>query len=164
VRTLKRFWQGLESLPSLAAVEAEWVALLGSEHDLIKPFLRPRRARATSYPRLDGRGLPYEVVQHDRDDLVGVCRETGETITLTQGQLVVYELDQQRLAKQVARALGVGAADRIGTSGTRLFHLGAVRPAGYKLAAFLFLAGDSAALATGVATLISCCSRRRVDS
>lgn len=63
MNSLKRFWQAVELLPTLAAVEAEWLALLRGEYGLIKPFLRPRKDRASSFPRLDG-GLPYQVVEH----------------------------------------------------------------------------------------------------
>ena len=38
---LKRFWQAVESLPSLAAVESEWLSLLHGDYNLIKPFMRP---------------------------------------------------------------------------------------------------------------------------
>jgi predicted transcriptional regulator len=154
VSSLKRFWQTIESLPSLAAVEAEWRAHLRGEYDAIKPFLRPKKDRATSFPRSDG-GLPYRVVEHGRDDLVGVCEETGETITLPRSQLVVYELDQQRLAAQVASALGVDAVNRIVTQEGRLFSLGSFRPTGHSVAAFLILPSDAAEVTSGAASLIS---------
>jgi hypothetical protein len=154
VSSLKRFWQAIESLPSLAAVEAEWLALVGGEYDAIKPFLRPKKDRATSFPRSDG-GLPYRVVEHGRDDLVGVCEETGETITLRRSQLVVYELDPQRLARQVASALGVDAVHRIVTQEGRLFSLGSFRPTGHSVAAFLILPSDAAEVMSGAASLIS---------
>src|SRR2546430_55506 len=95
VSSLKRFWTATKLLPSRAAVAAEWQALLGGEYPLVKPLLRPRRERAASFPRLEG-GLPYEVIDHGGDDLVGVCPETGDTIVLTKSQLVVYELDQHQ--------------------------------------------------------------------
>lgn len=151
--SLKRFWPTVESLPSLAAVEAEWLAHLRGDYHLIKPFLRPRKDRASSFPRPDG-GLPYQVIEHGRDDLVGVCQETGETITLCKSQLVIYELDQQRLADQVANALGLGAANRIVTQKSRLFSLGSFRPTGHSVATFLIFPSDSADVASGVASLI----------
>jgi len=154
VSSLKRFWQAIESLPSLAAVEAEWLALVRGEYDAIKPFLRPKKDRATSFPRPDG-GLPYQVVEHGRNDLVGVCEETGETITLSRSQLVVYELDPQRLARQVASALGLRAANRVAAQDGRLFSLGSFRPAGHAVAAFLILPSDAAEVTSGTALLIS---------
>jgi hypothetical protein len=154
VSSLKRFWQAIESLPSLAAVEAEWLGLVRGEYDLIKLFLRPGKDRASSFHHPDG-GLPYRVVEHDRNDLVGVCEQTGETITLQKQHLVVYQLDQQRLARQVAGALGLSAADRIVAHDVRLFLLGSFRPTGYSLAAFLILPSDSAEFAAGTASLIS---------
>jgi hypothetical protein len=154
VTSLKRFWPTVESLPSLAAVETEWLAHLRGEYHLIKPFLRPRKDRASSFPRPDG-GLPYQVIEHGRNDLVGVCQETGETITLSRSQLVVYELDQQRLATQVASALGVDAVHRIVTQEGRLFSLGSFRPTGHSVAAFLILPSDAAEVMSGAASLIS---------
>lgn len=152
--SLKRFWNAVESLPSLAAVETEWLAHLCGDYHLIKSFLRPRKDRASSFPRADG-GLPYQVIEHSRDDLVGVCQETGETITLRESQLVVYELDQQRLADQVASALGFGAAKGIVTQEGRLFSLGSFRPTGHSVAAFLIFPSDSTEVASGVTSLIS---------
>lgn len=151
--SLRRFWQAVESLPSLAAVEAEWLAHLRGEYHLIKPFLRARTDRASSFPRPDG-GLPYQVIEHGRNDLVGVCQETGETVTLSRSQLVVYELDQQRLAAQVAGAVGLGAANRVAQDG-RLFSLGTFRPTGHSVAAFLILPSDAAEVTSGAASLIS---------
>jgi hypothetical protein len=154
VTSLKRFWPTVESLPSLAAVETEWLAHLRGEYHLIKPFLRPRKDRASSFPRPDG-GLPYQVIEHGRNDLVGVCQETGETITLSRSQLVVYELDQQRLATQVASALGLSAANRVGAHDGRVFSLGSFRPAGQSVAAFLILPSDATEVTSGAASLIS---------
>lgn len=107
-----RFWRAVESLPGLAAVSAEWQCLLGKDFNLAKPFLRVRRGRAESYPR-DG-GLPYEVIQHGDDDFVGVCPESGETISLTKKQLVVLEVDRRLLGERIAGALALdtsGAED-----------------------------------------------------
>jgi hypothetical protein len=154
VTSLKRFWQAVESLPSLAAVETEWLAWLRGDYHFIKPFLRPCRDRASSFPRPDG-GLPYQVIEHGRDDLVGVCQETDETITLSRSQIVVYELDQQRLATQVAGALGLGGANRIVVQDARLFSLGSFRPTGHSAAAFLILPSDAADVTSGAASLIS---------
>jgi hypothetical protein len=114
-----RFWQAIESLPSLAAVAAEWQSLLGGEYDLIKPFFHPRTGWATSFPNI-GASLPYQVVDHGSDDIVGVCHETGETISLAKSQLVVYELDRHRLAERLAEAWGIdcggGPEDWSGTT------------------------------------------------
>lgn len=152
--SLKRFWQAVESLPSLAAVETEWLAHLRGDYHLIKPLLRPQKDRASSFPKPDG-GLPYQVIEHGRNDVVGVCQETGETITLSRSQLVVYELDQQRLAAQVAGALSLGAANRVAAQDGNLFSLGSFRPTGHSVAAFLILPSDATEVTSGVAWLIS---------
>lgn len=151
--SLNRFWKAIESLPSLAAVETEWLSLLGAEYKLIKPLLRPHKDRATSFPRSDG-GLPYQVIEHARDDFVGVCQETGATITLSRTQLVVYELDHQRLATKVAAAAGLGVAGLI-VRNNKLFSLGSFRPAGHSVAAFLMLPSDSGEVMSGAAWIIA---------
>lgn len=120
---VSRFWQAVELLPGLAAVEAEWGAALGADFVLARPLLRARGERAESYPRPGG-GLPYEVVPHGDDDFVGVCRESSDTITLTKDQLVVFELDRRLLADRLAAALGI---DRTGADNVwdgRVLHVG----------------------------------------
>ena len=151
---LSKFWNAIESLPSLAAVEAEWQHLLGCEYRLAKSFLRATQKVALSLPAADG-NRHYEVVEHGRDDLVGICQETGETITLTRNQLAVYELDQQRLAVQVANTLGLSAANRVATKDIRLFSLGTFRPTTHSVTAFLMVPSDAAAVAAAAAWLIS---------
>lgn len=151
--SLTRFWQAVESLPSLAAVEAEWLALVRGEYDLIKAFLRPGKDRASSFPHPEG-GLPYRVVEHGPDDLVGVCDETGATLPLSRPQLVVYHLDQQRLAGQVAGALGLSTAQPVGHD-LRLFALGSFRPTGASVAVFLLLPRGAVHAAAVVASLIT---------
>src|SRR5262249_32482823 len=131
-----------------------WLALVRGEYNLIKPYLRARKDPASSFPRPDG-GLPYQVIEHGRDDLVGVCQETDETITLSRSQIVVYELDQQRLAAHVAGALGLGAANRVIAQDGRLFSLGSFRPTGRSVAAFLILPSDTADVTSSVTSLIS---------
>ena len=55
--SLTRFWRGIESLPTLAAVEAEWSLLVGGEYNLIKPFLLAGKDRADSQLNPNG-GFP----------------------------------------------------------------------------------------------------------
>jgi hypothetical protein len=53
-------------------------------------------------------------VIHAPDDIVAVCDETGERITLTAADLVVYELDRLALDRAIATALGiVGVPTRV---------------------------------------------------
>jgi hypothetical protein len=152
--SLTKFWHTVESLPSLAAVETEWLECLRGEYHLIKPLLRSRKEHASSFPKIDG-GLPYHVIEHRRDDLVGVCEETGEKIKLHRNQLVIYELDLQRLAARVASALGLGHAHKVALQEGRLFSLGSFRPMGYSVAAYLILPSDAAEVTAGAALLIS---------
>lgn len=101
-------WSVLESIPTVAAVHAQWRHWLGDELGLLQPYLRPWPELARSYPRLDGksRGLFFRVVGHGPDDWVGICDETEERLVLSRGDLIVYELDVGRLLDDVAQALG----------------------------------------------------------
>ncbi len=130
--------------------------MLGSEFDLIKPFLRPRQGLATSYPRLDGNGLPYQIVEHGPDDYVGVCRETGDTITLSKSELIVYELDRRQFAKRVADAFGI---ERNGMpeecNGTTLFLGSFTSASTTRYASFLTFPFESADLHVVAAGLIA---------
>jgi len=153
VLNLSGFWQAIESLPSRAAVEAEWQALVGGVYDQIKPFLKLRTERASSFPRPDG-GLPYELIEHAGDDLVGVCRETGETIPLHRSQLVAYELDEQRLADHLSGTLGLGSAKIVGPEG-RMFSLGILRTNGNSIATFLVFPREPTEVESSAAWLIS---------
>jgi hypothetical protein len=154
MNSLKRFWNALETLPTLAAVEAEWIDLVGGEYSQIKPLLHASKDRADSYPNLNG-GLPYRVVEHGPDDLVGVCPETGDTIQLQRKQLVVYRLGVERLARRIAGALGLSTANPVDANNTRLFRIGSIRPTGASLAAFLILPRDPDDILTSTATLVS---------
>jgi hypothetical protein len=122
VNNLSRFWQAIESLPSLAAVTADWELMVGDEFALVRPFLRPRPERAESFPRPNG--LPYEVVEHGGSEFVGVCHETGNTLALTSNQLVIYELDRERLAGCVADMFGINRTGAGSDRSSRLVHLG----------------------------------------
>jgi hypothetical protein len=109
VEGLARLWKALEELPAAEAVKAEWQERVGPALHAIESLLRPRPSRASSFPRLDpsGYGLPYSVVEHDPGEFAGVCRETGNSITLRKQDLVVYELDRRLFVERLADALGI---------------------------------------------------------
>ena len=100
---LNQFWQAIELLPTLAAVEEEWRSLLGVHFSLAESFLRPKPNLAESYPNSPGR-LALEVIQHGDDDYVGVCPETGSAFPLRKQQLIVYEVNRVELAQRIAQA------------------------------------------------------------
>jgi hypothetical protein len=111
-RPIRNFWPSLESVVGLSAVQAEWARLLGDELPWAvgTRLLRCSGTRAGYYPRGGDAApslLPYEVVEHGEDDYVGVCPDGWETVPLTRGQLLLWELDRMRLAEAVAAALSL---------------------------------------------------------
>lgn len=107
----KGFWQALEVIPGLAAVEIEWRSFMGDEFEFGKAFLRPNGRLAASYPciRPRGCGCHHEVIVHSDEDIVAVCRcESGcDKFALQRASIVVYELDRQALDKAIRKALGL---------------------------------------------------------
>jgi hypothetical protein len=158
VQRLERFWSAIETLAGPATVEAEWRHLLGSELDVVRGLLRPRPERATSFPRVaaGGYGVPYEVVRHGPGDCVGVCPETGDTLPLSDADLVVYELDRGRLAVRLADALHLRRHGGVlSWEGTTARLGGFSSPAGTSYRAVLTLPATSGDLHVLVATLLS---------
>jgi len=103
-------WQALEKVPGLAAVEAEWKALIGLDYDLAKNFLRPNGNYALSYPCPSNCGCAHKVITHSPDDIVAVCRckpKRCETVELKRTDIVVYELKWNALGAVVASVLQV---------------------------------------------------------
>lgn len=162
MRRLERLWPALEAIPGPSAVAVLWRELLGPEYDLAHSLLRPVTRLAASYPRLAplGRALPYRVVEHGPDDYVGVCPESGETISLTRGELIVYELDRSKLACWLAAAFGFRQSltpDGL-PPGTDL--IGDYEPcAGYSFPAYLTIPLEARSLTRTVCGLASACKR-----
>ncbi|MBI5886153.1 MAG: hypothetical protein HZB85_06180 [Deltaproteobacteria bacterium] len=101
-------WQTLERVPGLAAVEAEWMALLGPEYELAKNLLRPNGKYASSYPCPAGCGCAHKVITHSTDDIVAVCRcepKRCDTVELKRTDIAVYELNWNALGTVVASVL-----------------------------------------------------------
>ncbi len=138
-----RIWQTLESLVGPAAVLAEWQKEVGDELPFLMPYLQPRAKFATSYPRLDGGKAwqAFRVVEHGPNDIVGICDDTQERISLTRQELVIYEIQWSRLLRDIALALGfdhAGGGDEKGPSG--LYLVGYFRPlAGFSFPTYLFV-------------------------
>jgi hypothetical protein len=136
------FWQALEAVPGAAAVDAEWKARFGNDYGTAKAFLRPNGKLASSHPCLvqRGCGCEHEVVVHDPEDIVAVCRcERGcETFTLQRSDIVVYELDRRVLDAALAKVFGLfeetdSATDLPGTT-----RIGVYSPyAGYRFPVYL---------------------------
>ena len=125
IRPLTRFWLALERLPGQAAVIRQWQRLIRSDFDLVFGLMSPASRLAATYPRLDGAGCAYTVVEHGPDDFVGVCGDDGERTRLSRADVVVYRLDSAKFVAAVAAAFGlepegtrvegVAATHRVGT-------------------------------------------------
>jgi len=109
-RKVERFWQALEHVPDLAAVQAEWRVLLDDEYDLIRPLLIPT-------PRLAGSiksAVPGRCCVHDirrfKGEYLAVCPDGCDTVTLTRADIVIHKLDVPAFCRQLAEALGLEAA------------------------------------------------------
>jgi len=113
---LRRFWSSLGSRPDPTAVTAEWREWIGSELDLVLPYLSPMRELATAYPcpRPGGDGCPRRVVKRPAPDntetFVAVCgcspRECEE-VELAKGDLILRRPDVPKIVKELRSALGV---------------------------------------------------------
>jgi len=101
VSNTKNPWPALEAVPGLAAVEAEWRAKFGDGYESAKGFLRPNGKLASSHPCTvqRGCGCEHDVVIHDPEDIVAVCRcgRGCDTFPLKRSDIVVYELDRAAL-------------------------------------------------------------------
>ncbi len=125
IRPLTRFWLALERVPGQAAVAPQWRHLIRSDFDLVFRLMSPDTRLATSFPRLDGRGPDFQVVEHGYDDFVGVCEDDGERTRMSRADLVVYRLDSSKFVAAVAAAFdldaegtaveGLAATHRVGT-------------------------------------------------
>ena len=102
------FWQALEAVSGGAAVDADWKACLGIDHEAGKFFLRPDGKLSLSHPCTvpRGCGCEHDVIMHDSEDIVAVCRcGLGcETFRLQRSDIVIYELDRSALDAAVASA------------------------------------------------------------
>lgn len=135
-------WHAFEAIPGTAAVDIEWKALLGSDYETAKAFLRPNGKMAASHPCMvqRGCGCEHEVVVHDSEDIVAVCRcERGcETFSLQRSDIVVYELNRRALDASLAKVFGLfeetdSAIDLPGTT-----RIGVYSPyAGYRFPVYL---------------------------
>lgn len=146
---VERFWQALERVPDLAAVAAEWRALLGDDLAAVERFLRPT-------PRLAGSvrcAAPGRTCVHDvrqwKGRFLSVCPDGCEPAEITRDEVTIHRLDVAALAREVAEAVGLEpvAAELVsGVAGA--WHVGDYVPyAGLRFPAYLALTGEPEALA-----------------
>ena len=122
-----RLWQSLERVQGWAGVRSVWREHMGDELQFLQPLLRPMEELAMSLPwpgTIEGR----KVVVHDEDDIVAIDPETCESAPIRREDIVLWQLDADRLFKGVAAALGItGTPSSVGM-GNRLWWLGDYLP------------------------------------
>ena len=103
-----RFWRQLEVLHGLAAVRQGWRIALGPDYESALAFLRDSGAKASEYPCLEKCGCQHQVVRHGEGDIVAACQcedYSCPTLTITEDDTRVFELDEAKLGRAIARAL-----------------------------------------------------------
>lgn len=154
-RRCERFWQAFEQVPDLAAVPAEWRALLGADYAAAGRFLLPTpRVAGSVRSTAPGRTCVHEI-RRWRGRFVSVCPDGCESAVLTRDELTVHRLDIATLAREVAESLGLEAAGAEPVPGAAgVWHVGDYVPyAGLRFPAYLTLAGEPEALHSAAAGL-----------
>jgi len=147
-RRFERFWQAFEQEPDLAAVPAEWRALLGGDYAVAGRFLRPTpRIAGSVRSTTPGRTCVHEV-RRWKGRFLSVCPDGCESAALTRDEVTVHRLDVITLAREVAESLGLEAARAEPAPGVAGgWHVGDYVPyAGLRFPAYLTLAGEPEAL------------------
>jgi hypothetical protein len=109
---IKSLWRSLPSIPEAATSRFEWQALLEKEWSAIAPLLRATGAlvKRVRCPSPGGDGCPRHVVRHRDGRIVAVCGDPEgqcDTLDLTLDDIVVHELDLEKLADALCRLLGL---------------------------------------------------------
>lgn len=135
----KRFWSTLESLPGLAAPAVEWRHLLGPEFESVKGLLRPAQRLATACRSLKpGRYCVHQIVDHGDGRYVAVCQDGCEPVTLSEPDIVIYEMDLPALTRAVANAFGLREEPSAVEALTGTTRLGTYVPyAGFRFPVYL---------------------------
>ena len=109
---IESFWRSLQSIPGAATSRFEWQALLGEEWSALAPVLRATGALVARVrcPSPGGDGCPRRVVPHGGGRIRAVCGDPEgqcDTIDITLDDIVVHELDLEKLADALCRLLGL---------------------------------------------------------
>ncbi|MCL5103101.1 MAG: hypothetical protein M1133_03155 [Armatimonadetes bacterium] len=112
MRKKRSFWSACESIPGLAAVEAEWRLKSGEQFNAARAFLKPRQAPAASIPcpAKVPCGCYHRIVRHDDGRIAAVCccePRSCDVAYVSPGDLIVYELDRQKLHQSIGDALSL---------------------------------------------------------
>lgn len=107
---MSRLWRSLEFLPGLAAVEAEWKALLDDDYTLVrKAFLVDSGKFASSYPCPHECGCTHQVVRYSDGSIVAVCRcepSSCDDIHLRAEDTAIFQFDMSKFGRAIRKALG----------------------------------------------------------
>jgi len=139
----RKIWQTLERVNGLAAVTAEWQALLASDYEAFRKFLRPTSQHATCYPCLATPpcGCAHEVIIHAPNDIVAVCRcepQDCETTAVQRQDLVIYEVNLGALGESIASTLGLVRDNTVVADLRRTLRVGTYCPLpGYRVPVYL---------------------------
>jgi len=148
-------WHSLESLPTLAAVLADWERALGGEFALARGFLQATTEQSMDYPctRRSSCGCVHRVIPPGkRIGMVAVCDCGCEAIPLEPKDIVVFSLDVAKLGESARRALKFHSP----ASGASNGHCRRVGAAGdAQLPVYFFAPADEAALVKEVGNLVA---------
>jgi hypothetical protein len=122
-----KLWRALDQCPIGKAVLADWQRLIGDDFESVRSFLVATGTIAGFFPAPDSDSLPWRVVEHGPDDFVAVCPDSGDTITLSRTDVMVYEIDIQKLAKSIVNALELSPTFEPISGITRCWRIGAGR-------------------------------------
>ncbi|MEQ8789506.1 MAG: hypothetical protein RIC55_24645 [Pirellulaceae bacterium] len=142
-----RLWQALEEVPGHSAVVADWRHRLGSEFDVASAFLRPADKYAHSYPDVNDPFSSYNVVRHGDEDIVGVHVNGGKSIALEPQDLLIYRVDQRKLAQSLSVAYGLSFEFSVVHGSPSTHRIGTYRPcAGYTFPVYFTIPLESSTL------------------
>ena len=151
-----KLWRALDKTPIGKAVLAEWKRLLSDDFESVRSFFVATGSIAGYFPARDADAFPWRVVEHGPDDLVAVCPDSGDTITLTKSDVIVYEIDIQKLAKSIVVALELSPTFEPISGLPRCWRVGTGRPgSGQNSRLHLVMPSDSSELRRVIESMCS---------
>ena len=110
MRKLTRLWQGIETVPGLAAIPAYWEQHCGAEFPLIRPYLRVTDNIGATYPcpRPRNRDCPRKLVDYGDGTFSAICRHPHKlcaAVPLAPKDALVYTLDVDAFVRPMTGVL-----------------------------------------------------------